>query len=67
MGLGMLADGQLAVIFAIKSEVSDLGAETFEFRAQKTMYGGKQIAVDDAIYIFASENEGGRSLRRGLP
>src|SRR5262245_27996942 len=48
--------------FAIKAEVSDLWAETFAFRAQKTMYGGKRIAKDDTIFLFASENEGGPGL-----
>ena len=50
------------MVFAIKAEVSDLGAETFAFKAQKTMYGGKQIAKGDAIFVFASENEGGPGL-----
>jgi len=50
------------MIFAIKAEVSDPGAETFAFSAQKTMYGGKHIAEDDTIFIFASENEGGPGL-----
>ena len=49
-------------MFAIKAEVSDLGAETFAFNAQKTMYGGKRIANGDTIFIFASENEGGPGL-----
>ena len=49
-------------MFAIKAEVSDPGAETFAFSAQKTMYGGKQIAKGDAIFVFASENEGGPGL-----
>ena len=48
--------------FAIKAEVSDPRAETFGFRAQKTMYGGKHIAEGDAIFVFASENEGGPGL-----
>jgi hypothetical protein len=48
--------------FAIKAEVSDPGAKTFAFSAQKTMYGGKQIAKGDTIYVFASENEGGPGL-----
>jgi len=48
--------------FAIKAEVSDPGAKTFTFRAQKTMYGGKHIGEGDTIYVFASENEGGRGL-----
>ena len=50
------------MVFAIKAEVRDLGAETFAFKAQKTMYGGKQIAKGDAIFVFASENEGGPGL-----
>ena len=48
--------------FAIKAEVSDPLAETFMFRAEKTMYGGKHIAKGDTIFIFASENEGGLGL-----
>ena len=48
--------------FAIKAEIRDASAESFEFVAQKTMYGGKRIAVGDAVYIFASENEGGPGL-----
>ncbi len=49
-------------MYAIKAEVSDPQAETFTFTAQKTMYGGKQITKGDAIFIFASENEGGEGL-----
>ena len=49
-------------VFAIKAEVRDPRARTFEFVAQKTMYGGKQIAEGDTIFIFASENEGGSGL-----
>jgi hypothetical protein len=48
--------------FVIKAEVTDLKAKTFTFTRQKTMYGGKGIAKGDAIYIFASENEGGPGL-----
>lgn len=48
--------------FAIKAEVSDPRAKTFEFATQKTMYGGKHIAKGDTIFIFASENEGGQGL-----
>ena len=44
--------------FAIKAQVSDPRAKTFAFATQKTMYGGKHIAEDDKIFIFASENEG---------
>src|SRR5262245_29963841 len=50
------------MMFAIKAEVSDPPAETFAFNAQKTMYGGKHIAKGDTVFIFASENEGGRGL-----
>jgi hypothetical protein len=49
-------------MFAIKAEVSDLKASEFVFDRQKTMYGGKHIAEDDTIFIFASENEGGPGL-----
>ena len=49
-------------MFAIKAEVSDSGAKTFAFRAQKAMYGGKHIAKGDTIFVFASENEGGPGL-----
>ena len=55
------------MVFAIKAEIRDLGAQTFVFRAQKTMYAGKRIAQDDEIFIFASENEGGPGLiARGI-
>lgn len=50
------------MLYAIKAEVSDPEAATFEFGAQKTMYGGKHIAKDDTIFVFASENEGGPGL-----
>ena len=48
--------------YAIKAAIADTRAASFEFDAQKTMYGGKQIAVGDEIFIFASENEGGPGL-----
>ena len=48
--------------FAIKAEVPDPRAKTFEFKAQKTMYGGKLIAAGDPVFVFASEHEGGRGL-----
>ena len=50
------------MMFAIKAEVSDARAKAFAFNAQKTMYGGKQIAKGDTIFVFASENEGGPGL-----
>ena len=53
--------------YAIKAEVADPRAKTFEFTAQKTMYSGKLIAAGDTTYIFASENEGGQGLiARGI-
>jgi hypothetical protein len=53
--------------FAIKAEVGDPRAKTFAFNAQKTMYGGKLIAEGDAVFVFASENEGGHGLiARGI-
>lgn len=48
--------------FAIKAEIGNFQANPFAFRAQKTMYGGKGIDEGDAIFIFASENEGGPGL-----
>ena len=48
--------------FAIKAEVREPRAGMFTFRAQKTMYGGKRIAEGDAIFVFASENDGGPGL-----
>jgi hypothetical protein len=49
-------------MFAIKAEVHDPPVETLLFSAQKTMYGGKRIAAGDVIFVFASENEGGKGL-----
>jgi hypothetical protein len=55
------------MVFAIKAEIRNPRAKTFRFAAQKTMYGGKQIAKGDTIFVFASENEGGHGLiARGL-
>src|SRR3954466_1766532 len=51
-----------AQMFAIKAEVGNPAAKTFAFNAHKTMYGGKHIAKGDTIFVFASENEGGRGL-----
>lgn len=48
--------------FAIKVELSEPREKTMAFTAQKTMYGGKDIAEDDTIFVFASENEGGQGL-----
>jgi hypothetical protein len=48
--------------FAIKAEIHDSRAKTFDFTAQKTMYGGKHVSEGDTIFVFASENEGGHGL-----
>jgi hypothetical protein len=49
-------------MYAIKVKVGDLNAPLYEFMHQKTMYGGKNVAVGDTIFVFASENEGGPGL-----
>jgi hypothetical protein len=48
--------------YAIKAAIDDPNAKAFAFAMQKTMYGGKLIAEGDTIFVFASENEGGRGL-----
>ena len=48
--------------YAIKTEIADPQASAWAFAAQKTMYGGRRIAVGDVVYLFASENEGGSGL-----
>jgi len=48
--------------YAIKVPIAEPNAKTFLFEAQKTMYGGKQIAIGDTVFIFDSENEGGSGL-----
>lgn len=53
--------------FAIKAEITEPLPDSFVFARQKTMYGGKQIAVGDVIYLFASESQGGVGLiARGI-
>ena len=53
--------------FAIKAAINDPRARTFTFIAQKTMYGGKHIAKGDTVFMFASENDGGKGLiARGI-
>jgi len=51
-----------AVAFVIKAQVGDPRVKTLAFVAQKTMYGGKRIAKGNTVFVFASENEGGRGL-----
>ena len=48
--------------FVVKAAISDPKAKSFVLSRQKTMYGGKGIAEGDAVYIFASETEGGGGL-----
>jgi hypothetical protein len=50
------------VAYVIKAVVRDARARNLRFDAQKTMYGGKKIAEGDTVYLFDSENEGGRGL-----
>ncbi|HYX46345.1 MAG TPA: hypothetical protein VE820_05945 [Sphingomicrobium sp.] len=55
------------MIFAAKCDVPDPNASVFHLVAAKTMYGGKNVAPGDTIFLFASENEGGRGLvARGI-
>ena len=48
--------------YVVKAKIRDARAKTFVFAGQKTMYGGKKIAVGDTVFLFASENEGGQGL-----
>jgi hypothetical protein len=53
---------QAGSAFVIKAKVHDPDADKFAFSAQKTMYGGKQIAEGDTVFLLASENSGGQGL-----
>lgn len=48
--------------YAIKVDAVNPAAKTWCFENQKTMYGGKQIAPGDQVFVFASENRGGAGL-----
>jgi hypothetical protein len=48
--------------YVVKAAVSDEDAKLFSFTAQKTMYRGKHVRVNDEIFVFSSENEGGAGL-----
>jgi hypothetical protein len=50
------------VPFVIKAEVLDPRAKILAFPRHKTMYGGKHIAAGDAVFVFASEADGGQGL-----
>lgn len=55
------------MLFAAKAHISDVTVEILDLVASKTMYRGKDIAAGDAIFLFASENEGGLGLvARGI-
>jgi len=51
-----------AMAFAIKAAIDNPRATTFAFRALKTMYGGKHVAVGDTVFLFAAETDGGTGL-----
>jgi len=48
--------------YLIKADVSDPCAASFVFENQKTMYGGKSLALGDMVFVFASESQGGLGL-----
>ncbi len=53
--------------YVIKTAIADGAAPAFEFARQRTMYGGKAIAAGDTVFLFDSENQGGRGLvARGI-
>ena len=52
----------MSMVYAIKTDIRDPRATRLTFDEQKTMYGGRRIAEGDAIFLFASENEGGMGL-----
>jgi len=53
--------------FVIKAKIAKPSAKIFAFPAQKTMYGGKHIAIGDTVFLFDSEHDGGTGLiARGI-
>ena len=48
----------LRVTFLIKADLPDPDANVFVFENQKTIYGGKGVAVGDTIFVFASAAKG---------
>src|SRR3954469_6030603 len=48
--------------YVIKAAIADANRKEFSFRAQKTMYGGKELREKDEIFVFASETQGGPGL-----
>jgi hypothetical protein len=51
-----------ACAYVVKAAIGDVGVRRFMFDRMKTMYGGKLITKGDRVFVFASENEGGRGL-----
>lgn len=53
--------------FVVKAALgSEAGPDLFSF-TEKTMYRGKEIRVDDEIFVFSSDHQGGQGLcARGL-
>ena len=49
------------MVFAIKADVTDATAKTFAFNAQKTMYGGKQIAKGDTVSSSQARTTAGQA------
>jgi hypothetical protein len=43
-------------VYAIKAALADRKTRTFVWRAQKTMYGGRKIAVGDTIFVLDRES-----------
>ena len=53
--------------YVVKTALDNPASPTLVLDHQKTMYGGKRIAVDDEVFVFASENHGGTGLAlRGI-
>jgi len=48
--------------YLVKAPIRDPGSRTFVLKSQKTMYGGKNIAQGDVVFVFASEHHGGEGL-----
>jgi hypothetical protein len=48
--------------YVVKAALAaEVGTEPLTF-FEKTMYGGRNIAVDDEVFVFWSDHEGGRGL-----
>ena len=53
--------------YVVKAAIADPRAKSFAFAKMRTMYGGKAIAAGDAVFVFASEHDGGAGLiARGI-